>query len=59
MIGEEIADILEKKPEARFREKWAWPQQTVAEVMTQDGSRAGAWLLILDETVGPAPLPKL
>jgi sarcosine oxidase/L-pipecolate oxidase len=56
VIGEHIADLIERKPNARFKEKWAWPEKTVEEVITLDGSRGGITQLPLPQMLANAQL---
>jgi sarcosine oxidase/L-pipecolate oxidase len=39
VLGEHVVDILERKPDARLRNKWKWPETEVETVETGDGSR--------------------
>jgi len=34
-------DCIDGKCPPEFKEKWAWPKETVEEVVTEDGSRGG------------------
>lgn len=49
VIGDRIVDCVEGKCPAEFKEKWAWPKDSVDIVVTQDGSRGGRPGLILEE----------
>ncbi len=49
VIGDRIVDCVEGKCPEEFKEKWAWPKESVDDVVTQDGSRGGKPGLILDE----------
>lgn len=48
VIGDRIVDTISGKCPEEFREKWAWPKETVQDVSTQDGSRGGIQGLIFD-----------
>jgi sarcosine oxidase/L-pipecolate oxidase len=52
VIGDAIVDTLEGRCPEEFREKWAWPKERVASVVTEDGSRGGAPGLVLAEELG-------
>jgi sarcosine oxidase/L-pipecolate oxidase len=41
VIGDKIVDTVSGNCPEEFKEKWAWPKETVTEVSTQDGSRGG------------------
>jgi sarcosine oxidase/L-pipecolate oxidase len=48
VIGEKIVDCVEGRCPAEFKEKWAWPKDTVEKVVTEDGSRGGKPGMTLD-----------
>lgn len=48
VIGDKIVDCICGNCPEEFKEKWAWPKETVGEVVTYDGSRGGIPGLILD-----------
>lgn len=41
VIGDVIADCVERRCPPEFAEKWAWPLDAVDRVVTEDGSRGG------------------
>ncbi|RDW66159.1 FAD dependent oxidoreductase-1 [Coleophoma cylindrospora] len=47
VIGDAIVDCVDRRCRKEFVEKWAWPKNVVAEVVTQDGSRGGPSGMIL------------
>lgn len=49
VIGEKIADTVEGRCPEEFKDKWAWPEQTVENVVTNDGSRGGRPGMVLEE----------
>jgi sarcosine oxidase / L-pipecolate oxidase len=49
VIGERIVDCVEGQCPVEFREKWAWPKETVENVVTEDGSRGGRPGMVLEE----------
>lgn len=52
VLGEKIADTIEKNYPADFKEKWCWKEPTDIEkqIVTEDGSRGGkVGLLLMDE----------
>ena len=49
VLGEEIADVLERKPHARFAEKWAWKEHDGS--AKGDGSRGEARLVDLESAL--------
>ncbi|KAG4434928.1 hypothetical protein IFR05_009597 [Cadophora sp. M221] len=49
VIGDRIVDCIEGKCPEEFKEKWAWPLESVENVVTMDGSRGGRPGLILEE----------
>jgi len=52
VIGESIADCIERRCPPEFQDKWAWSAQKVENVVTEDGSRGGLHGLILDIELG-------
>jgi sarcosine oxidase/L-pipecolate oxidase len=48
VIGDAIADCIERKCPKDFQEKWAWRKRTVDNVVTEDGSRGGRSGMVLD-----------
>jgi len=48
VIGERIVDCVEGSTPVEFREKWAWSEGTVENVVTEDGSRGGRPGMVLD-----------
>jgi sarcosine oxidase/L-pipecolate oxidase len=49
VIGEKIVDCVEGRCPVEFKEKWAWRQERVENVITEDGSRGGRPGMVLDE----------
>ncbi|EKD15851.1 FAD dependent oxidoreductase [Drepanopeziza brunnea f. sp. 'multigermtubi' MB_m1] len=49
VIGDRIVDCVEGKCPSEFKEKWAWPKDSVDVVVTLDGSRGGKPGLILEQ----------
>ncbi len=49
VIGDAIVDCIEGRCLEEFREKWAWPEEAVETVVTEDGSRGGRPGLVLEE----------
>ena len=50
VLGEEIADVLERKPDARFAEKWAWREYDASK-RGGDGSRGNGRLVDLESAL--------
>lgn len=51
VIGERIADCVEGRCPEEFKEKWKWPETTVNNVVTEDGSRGGRSGMVLDDEI--------
>lgn len=49
VIGDRIVECLKGQCPDEFKEKWAWPEKTVEQVVTEDGSRGGAPGMILSQ----------
>ncbi|KAK9793109.1 putative FAD dependent oxidoreductase [Seiridium cardinale] len=52
VLGENIADTIEKNYPAEFRDKWSWkePKDIEKQIITEDGSRGGkVGLLLMNE----------
>lgn len=49
VLGEQVVDIIEDVPGARFKQKWAWREGVDGGVVTSDGSRGGVMQLELEE----------
>jgi sarcosine oxidase/L-pipecolate oxidase len=49
VIGERIVDCVEGRCPVEFKSKWAWREERVESVVTEDGSRGGRPGLVLDE----------
>ncbi|KAI9843157.1 MAG: hypothetical protein M1837_006610 [Sclerophora amabilis] len=49
IIGEKIVDAVEGSTPHEFRERWAWPKETVGMLNTEDGSRGGKRGMVLKE----------
>jgi sarcosine oxidase/L-pipecolate oxidase len=47
-IGSKVVDCVEGKCSSEFKDKWAWPNEPVHAIVTEDGSRSGRPVLILD-----------
>ncbi|PMD23021.1 FAD dependent oxidoreductase [Hyaloscypha hepaticicola] len=49
VIGEKIVDCVEGRCPVEFKGKWAWREERVENVVTEDGSRGGRPGMVLDE----------
>jgi sarcosine oxidase / L-pipecolate oxidase len=49
VIGERIVDCVEGRCPVEFKSKWAWREERVESVVTEDGSRGGRPGMVLDE----------
>ncbi|TVY15029.1 L-pipecolate oxidase [Lachnellula arida] len=52
VIGEKIVDTIEGNCPEEFKNKWAWREEAVENVVTEDGSRGGKPGMVLDVEMG-------
>ncbi|OCK80039.1 FAD dependent oxidoreductase [Lepidopterella palustris CBS 459.81] len=53
VIGDKIVECIMGRPPMEFREKWAWPRETMSEGLWEgDGSRGGSRGMVLEVEMG-------